>query len=63
MRYAMMMAASLLFLAPAAARADTYVVVRPCEPRVVIVERHRHHHHPVVIVEPCRPVRVVRHCR
>jgi hypothetical protein len=65
MRYAMMLAAGLLFLAPAVARADDCRVIRPCDRRIVVVERPRPS---VVIVERCRPrvrvvVRPVRFCR
>jgi hypothetical protein len=61
MKYALALATSLLFLAPATARADQVVIVRH-HPRVVIVERPRPRE--VVIVEPCRPrIRVIRHVR
>ncbi|HZU99442.1 MAG TPA: hypothetical protein VFF73_22225 [Planctomycetota bacterium] len=70
MKYAMLLAAGLLFAAPAAAKADDCVVVRPRERRIVVVERPRPCEPRVVVVEPCRPVvRVIvherheRHCR
>ncbi len=60
MKYVMLLAASLLFLAPATAKADELVIVRPRH-RIVIVERPRPR--PVVLVAPCRPIRIVRPIR
>ena len=58
MKYAMLLATGLLFAAPAAAKADDCVVVRPRERRIVVVERPRPCDRRVVVVDRCRP-----HCR
>jgi hypothetical protein len=62
MKYAMLLAAGLLFAAPTAAKADEIVIVKP-RPRIVIVERPRPCPPRVVIVEPRRPHVFVRICR